>query len=255
ETRIPDLVLGTPENGDRIAGRVRLSDGRPCTGFDVGLTSLDESAIVRSATKTDAEGRFALLAARDQIYTVRARDSSTQREAKRKNVHAGDLEIELVLDAATRGIELDVHDESGPVATFRVGVENEQHHWLTGCASSEPGVARVPDLPAETFYLGVNSPLHRPKRLGPFARETAPPSLDVVLELLGGVTGTVLAGASPVAGAEVHAHRPMRTGKGTYGLTTAGLATFLDYHIAGQARAGDDGCFFLPLRESGRYRL
>jgi hypothetical protein len=251
ETRVPDLVVRTPADADRIAGRVTHAGGRPFPGVHIALMSADENVGYPSGAPSDADGRFELVAVRDVVYTLLARDPATRREARRK-VSTGQLGIELVFEDG-RSLELAVRDAKGPVAGFRVVVENAKHRGLSGQASTEPGIARIANLPSETFFLNVISLAHEPVRLGPFEPSSAPAKLEAVLERAGGVSGIVLAGGKPVPLAEVHAHIPLR--EGTFGLTPENFVSFVEPFLVSETRAGEDGRFFLPLRMEGRYLL
>lgn len=252
EKLVPDLVLGTPLDADRIAGRVTHPDGRPCPRLDVWLAT-KEGGELWPGTKSDADGRFALLAARDAVYTLQAREPSTLQTAKLPGVRAGDLGVELVFGAATATIELAVRDERGPVSGFRVVIENEERRAVGGARSTEPGLLRF-ERPATVFHLSVISPLHLTQRLGPFdpARTER---LEVVLVRAGGVSGTVLSGQSgaPVPGAAVHAHPAIP--EASFGLLPEDFVTFLDPRISAETVTDGSGRFFLPLQKSGRYRL
>jgi hypothetical protein len=253
ETRVPDLVLGTPQDADRIAGRVTHPDGRPFPGLDIGLASARDDGGHWPGTKSDADGRFALLAARDVVYTVLARDASTRRMSKSPDVRAGDLGVEIVFGAAPM-IELAVRDERGPVAGFRVVIENDAHRGVGGARSTEPGLLRL-ELPAAVFHLQVISPYHLTQRLGPFDPSRTPERLEVVLVRAGGVSGTVLAAGdgAPAAGAEVHAHPAIP--EASFGFLPEDFVTFLDPRISSEATTDGNGRFFLPLQASNRYRL
>jgi len=255
EVRVPDLVLPDPDGADLIRGVVTRS-GVPVAGIDVSLQSEDGNAAYPSRTSTDAEGRFTLVAARGPAFAVVARDPGTRRSSRAPGVRAGDHDV-LVELGEERTLTLHVLDPDGPVPSFSVVAENTTRRGIASARNEEPGLVRV-TVPRETFFLNVVAALDRPRRVGPFEPADAPLELEVRLERLGGIAGTVRAGGSAraaVARADVEVHAHAEIASGPYGLLPTDFVTFVDPRAASSARTDAEGRFFLPLQRSGRYRL
>jgi hypothetical protein len=250
ETRVPDIVLPAAEALDRIRGRVVDAAGAAKKEVRVSLMSADEEAIYHSVA-SDAEGRFAFLGARDATYVLVAQDPGSRLKSRVKNVRTGQAEALIVL-AGVRTLAVEARDENGPVASFRVLLEDERHRGLTGYSSHEPGLARA-EIPAELFHVLVLSPLHRPERLGPFEPAGTPERLEVVLTRVGGISGVVRAGGTSIAGAEVHVHAALADA--TFARMALGFVSFVEPYVLGSVRSDESGRFFVPLQTSGRYRV
>ena len=251
ERNLGDVVLPAASDAERIAGSVRAQDGAPFEGAMIRLLDEREQSIYGSQKRSDAAGRFALLAGPDRTYTLVAYDPSNMRPTRAKGVHAGDLAVELRF--VSRGsLDVTAHDERGPVAAFRVVVQAVDRRSLAWSASDALARARV-DVPDETFRVLVMGPEHVPLQLGPFEPTAAPAQLEAALVLAGGIGGVVLADGAPVANAEVHAHTAVEGAE--IGWMQDGFASRVATSSVSITRSDASGRFFLRLRSGGRIRV
>ena len=250
---VPDLILEPPPTANRIAGRVLTAEGDPVADAPVYLTTEGGGGVFPGRTHTDADGRFLLIAGRNQDFAVVAEDPERRwPRIDRTPVRAGvtDLELRFLPD---RWIEVVCTGPDGePVTAPDVWTMTPERRGLRTerrPLEGERGGVRflVPEVPFNA-YVGAHG--YHTLTLGPFEPASPPERLEVELERSGGVAGQVFADGEPAAGARLHAHRTVPEGLGAF---TGGFYTRCVMDELSSAVSGDDGAFELPLWYGGDF--
>ncbi len=229
-----------------IAGRVVDPNGDGVGGIRVNYTG-GRSWIGNNEVETDASGAFRFLPESPEPHTVQATDPEGRwRATHAVRVAPGTTDLELPL-AELRWIDVEVVDDAGDsVLGAHLSTESALYSNLRGARGEElgEGAYRVA-VPQGRFRLNVYADGLEAAREGPFEEETAPASLLVEMERQPRISGRVLLGGKPVAGAKVQLAGIFReTVQQEY------MGFVLTYEGIGRdpVTTDDSGTFALPAR-------
>ncbi len=245
-THAPDIVLH-PASADRLVrGHVLAPDGSLLPGIKLSLGSGQKS----SRTKSNAEGEFELIVARDSEYTITATDLENRWHSIRVvAVAAGTADLRIQFRSA-HWIDVIVRDgRRRPVTKFHVS--SSRHAAAAVRLRTEdvgPGHVRVL-APNDAFSIAISAPGFAHAAKGPYDAETRPDRLEFDLSSEGQIMGRVQVAGVPIAHARVHAHRaldePARFSEG--------FVTHLDPATPSYVETTAEGLFELPFAKPGRY--
>lgn len=203
---VPDLSLARFDTAMSISGRVLDPDGQPLDAAHVREEATDPRSGQWEEARTASDGAFFFEPKSSQPTVLVAEDAQDRyRPARIENVAAGAQGLELRL-APWRDIELVVRERDGrPLEFFGVSTLTAQPRTDIDCWNPEVHADGRFSIHAATqpFRIVVHSPGHAHSYVGPFEPDTAPATLEVVLERARSFDGVVHRRGRPVAGARV----------------------------------------------------
>lgn len=246
------VILAKPvPQTERIEGIVLDPEGRP-----VPLASVD--ARYRSfwssgsmGVTADREGRFRILVLSSADHTLVAEDPRDRWGPVRiEGVEPGELALELRF-ADLGSFQVRLVDAAGqPLERASLAVRLVDDYDVLEWRSNielEEGLASL-RLPAESFRLEVKADGYDKLQAGPFGPSSMSGVLELALEALPGVTGTVTADGEPLEGASVTVHLRAR-GRTLHN----GFPVNFEPKPKSRATTDAEGRFALTVRESGSY--
>jgi hypothetical protein len=164
-------------------------------------------------------------------------------------IEPGTSWLELRLTGG-REVELAVRGEHAePLDVFAFTILDASGEEVLQRGRTEDGLASF-RLPGEEFLVSVAARYHTRTMLGPLAPHTTPELLEVRLEPVPGVRGSVLANGDCVAGAKVRLHRVVAK---DVRYLHAGERCWLEPMALAEEVSGEDGGFVLTARTPGHY--
>lgn len=253
-----ELALDPLPDEDLIEGIVLGPDDEPVPHASVSYSYEGLRGSGSGSLTADQDGRFRMVLGQRTPRDIRAEapgiavargQEPVLRAALAEDVEPGTRDLVLRLGEA-RSLELRVVDERGePVEGPSVLATSTDGLHALAFARERAGEPGVLDLaaPSESFLLGASAPGHEEVRLGPFGAEREE-AIEVRLVSVPEVTGVVLAGGEPVAGAKVVALARVDDRTEVDGLTAL-------YGPRARVRtvSGAGGAFALTVRDAGTY--
>ncbi|HVS11532.1 MAG TPA: carboxypeptidase-like regulatory domain-containing protein [Planctomycetota bacterium] len=254
ETAGVELVLEPLDPEDTVEVLVQDPEGAPVPRARIQYSYKTVNMSGTGTTSADENGRWYYRLAARTPHELIASDPERRYTDASGTVEPG-ARGQVIRLGELQTIELAVSDESGaPIERWTATARPPDR---PGATLGEPtrskvgsgGVGRMP-VPPLPFLLHVEAENHDVTELGPFDPARAPERLEVRLAALPGVTGRVLAGGKPVAGASVGLHDAVGDEQR---LTVNGFPARSQRSAKASATTDADGTFRLTLRESGRY--
>ncbi len=249
-----EIVLHDASGEGWIEILVLQPDGKPCAQAQIQVEYSCEQVSSSISKFADSTGRLRARIEHDCPVAVRANDRAGRFGAAER-LGLSRLQREVVLQLTRpRQLLLSVFDGRGtalPRFDARV-VAPDNPHRLVGSSvedvSSQAGavILNVPDL---ACVVVVESEGYARAELGPYPVGGVPPELEVRLAALAGISGRVLSGGRPVAGAQVGVHPAYGPDRHA---TVDDLPVRSQRGPSAHATTDADGVFALTLRESGR---
>lgn len=243
-----------------IAGRVVDPEGEPAARARI-LASYRSDTGSGSLTRTaGAQGRFRFVCPGSGRYSIVARAAEGLAQTVAEDVAPGTHDLLLRLRPPRR-VRFVVEDPSGSsVADYQVRASLLEGHNAKAVVVERlphavPGGGPTHALqapPGKRFLLNVQAEGRAAAELGPFLLEDVPAELTCTLEAAQQVTGRVLAGGKPAAGARVSLHAVVPEGQTR---KHNGFVTLQDPDTGVEAVTGADGRFRMTPRRSGRFFL
>jgi len=250
-TGLTIVVPRTPAD-ERIEGVVLDPEGRPVPHCAVQASYSTFLGGGSLGEVTDDDGRFRFVVHADTDHELVARRKGWD-PVIRQDVEPGDLGVELRFRESLT-FSLEVVDERGkPVGEFACGVmDGSGEHSLQWSPASEREEGRATlRVPAVPFTVEVLAPGFAEVSAGPFQPgyfDREGEVVSVSLRSLPGITGRVVAGGEPVAGAEVYLQR-LAGGR----VFHDGFPVRFSSRSVEEARSDEAGRFRLDLREEDEY--
>ncbi len=242
-----DIRLTERVSGKSISGRVVRSDGSAVPWARIVVRSSGDSVELAA----EANGRFTVTSLDRDRYEVTAFDpEGVLREAAATDVARGTRDLVLSLTEAPTVELVVVSLEGDPIEDFSASVRSAEGDL--SLASYELG--RHPDgilavrVPGRAFVIDVLAPGWMPASLGPLSPASVVNRLEIRLSPAAGLSGTVLAGGSPVPGAEVSIHREVKRHT-----EFNGFPVRCKHSAEASAMSAHDGSFVVPVTSPGRY--
>ena len=254
----PDLILELPGKENLIRGRVLDEAGDPLIGAGVWVWENHGPRNVNpksTAPTSRPDGRFQLMVPANQLFTLEARNRENGRFLLAHDVASGSQEVVLAFPPE-RTLEIHVTDREGnAVETPHAGLSDESGYGMS-IRPEQLGEGKLSlDLPTVPFQLWVGADGYQGRQFGPLDPEEIRGPMDVQLDHAGVLSGRVVAGGEPIAGARVHCHVPPRRSRF---LRFAGeLYTRLggQESLRGGARTDESGHFEIPVQRADTYYL
>lgn len=202
-----ELVLEPLRTDDRVTGIVQAPDGTPLEGVRIGYSFQTSSYASGGAELSEADGRFSILVQHRVPHDLEVRDPESRYVSLRRTVEPGSDPVVLRF-AEAKPFEVRVTDEDGePLEAFSVStvMANDRYEWFSQAVAGDrpDGVATL-NRPDEPFRILVQARGFA-ELLGEVIREPVQ-RVELALEPLAGVRGTVVADGKPVVGARVTLH-------------------------------------------------
>lgn len=204
---VPDLALARFDPATTISGRVLDPEGHPLDAAHVREEATDPRSGHWEEARTASDGAFFFEPKSSQPTVLVAEDAQGRyRPARLENVAPGAQGLELRL-ANWRDVEIVVRERDGrPIEFFGVStLTADQPGTDIDCwnpALHADGRFSI-HAATQAFRVVVHSPGHAYSYFGPFEPESAPATLEVVLERARSLDGVVQRQGRPVAGARV----------------------------------------------------
>jgi hypothetical protein len=254
ETAGVELVLEPLDPEDTVEVLVQDPEGAPVSRARIQYSYKAENMSGSGTTIADENGRWHHRLDARAPHELIASDPERRYTDASATVEPG-ARGQVIRLGELRTVELAVSDESGaPIERWTATARSPDR---PGATLGEPtrskvgsgGVGRMP-VPPLPFHLHVEAENHDVTELGPFDPARAPERLEIRLAALPGVTGRVLAGGNPVAGASVGLHETVDDAQR---LTVNGFLARSQRSAKASATSRADGTFQLTLRETGRF--
>lgn len=246
------IVVGRTPADERIEGVVLDPEGRPVSHCAVQASYRTFLGGGSLGEVTDDDGRFRIVVNADTDHELVARRDGWD-PVIQDDVEPGDLGVVLRF-RESRTFSLSVIDQRGePVEAFACGVMDDSgEHSLQWSPASEReegrATLRVPAVPftVEVLASGFAEASAGPFQPGYFEQEGEVVSIS--LRSLPGITGRVVAGGGPVAGAEVYLQR-LAAGRAFHD----GFPVRYSSRSVERTTSDEVGRFRLDLREEDEY--
>lgn len=250
------LTLTPLDVDERIEGIVLDPSGQPVprAGISFHFDAPDQSST--SHVECGDDGRFRLVLARKVPYDLSHRPRNRQWEdVALKAVKPGTLDVVLQVREA-RLLELAVRDEKGaPIEAYCYGVQTTDgrpQFWSGNTDEPHPGGRTEVPMPSTPFQIEVWAKGRERVELGPIDPASPPAPLVCTLERVPGLSGRVLSGDTPVAGAQVMLHL-LVSPNDRFDLN--GFPSRLQQSAIERAATDADGRFLITVRDHGTYAL
>ena len=246
ELRLEDGA--SPERSTRIRGRVLDPSGGPVAGASVSYTARDPH-YSGEPVSTEADGSFVIHPQVQSAHLLVAKDAENAwRASSRDGVLPGE-EVELRLGQAV-WMDVRLVDERGEPADATLNLELMGLHSWSMTQREQRGIGHFGlVIPESRFRLSAHSSWFHSETSESFEPASAPTELTLTLRRKPLITGRVLAGGRPVAGADVLAC----TWFDDHAIRTEGFQMHYDMHMAsGGVQTDAEGRFSLPARDSRR---
>ncbi|MEM9380570.1 MAG: sigma-70 family RNA polymerase sigma factor [Planctomycetota bacterium] len=254
-----EIVVEVLPREKRIAGVVQDAVGDPYPLASLTYSVVGEGgSAMSSGVLLDDRGRFEIEVLLQGDYDLVANDPfadpARPLRAFANRVQPGTLDLVLRLGEASI-LNVQVRDEdSNPIdsvsVTPMIGDETSSVSVGSYEGPHAGGLVELP-LPGRPFYLQLYAPGYHDERIGPLDPAAIAGTIDVEMRRAPRVTGVVLAGGKPIAGARVRLFRPK----------APGLQVLVDgYDMAytpdgAATTTGADGAYELYHRHGGTYRV